>query len=250
MTPLSDEFINSCRLENGYIMRGESMTRIEVFVDAAFAFAVTMLVISIDQIPSNVAELIQVSKSIPAFGMSVALLMWIWSTHSTWSRRFGLEDSVTVTISVLLIILILIFIYPLKIVASGAISWFTQGLLPSQFMMSSYDDLRFMFLYFAIGFSAIFLLFIWMTQHALKLRKELKLTAFEVYEQQTFVYIRSGLVAIGAFAAVLPFLLPDSFVPFAGFAYALIGFVYHFIHASRNKNRPNELQDQAPLLEQ
>lgn len=32
-------------------MRGLDMTQIEVFVDAAFAFAVTMLVISFDAIP-------------------------------------------------------------------------------------------------------------------------------------------------------------------------------------------------------
>jgi uncharacterized membrane protein len=34
-------------------MRGENMTRIETFVDAAFAFAFTMLVISIDEIPRS-----------------------------------------------------------------------------------------------------------------------------------------------------------------------------------------------------
>ncbi len=55
MTPLEQEFIDSCPLEGGFRMRGLDMTRIEVFVDAAFAFAVTMLVISFDAIPTSAA---------------------------------------------------------------------------------------------------------------------------------------------------------------------------------------------------
>jgi hypothetical protein len=44
MQTLSDDFIKQCPDEKGFRMRGEAMTRIEVFVDAAFAFAVTMIV--------------------------------------------------------------------------------------------------------------------------------------------------------------------------------------------------------------
>lgn len=46
MTPLTPQFIESCPVEKGFHQRGLEMTRIEVFVDAAFAFAVTLLVIS------------------------------------------------------------------------------------------------------------------------------------------------------------------------------------------------------------
>ena len=45
MNRLSDEFISSCRIDRGKILRGENMSRIETFVDAAFAFAFTMLVL-------------------------------------------------------------------------------------------------------------------------------------------------------------------------------------------------------------
>jgi uncharacterized membrane protein len=53
MQKLSDEFLDSCRREDGRILRGENMTRIETFVDAAFAFVFAMLVISIDEIPKR-----------------------------------------------------------------------------------------------------------------------------------------------------------------------------------------------------
>ena len=39
MTPLKQEFVDNCPIERGFRLRGMDMTRIEVFVDAAFAFA-------------------------------------------------------------------------------------------------------------------------------------------------------------------------------------------------------------------
>ena len=70
MEKLSDQFLADCRKDQGRILRGEAMTRIDTFVDAAFAFAFTMLVISIDQIPRSPTELIELSKDIPSFVFS------------------------------------------------------------------------------------------------------------------------------------------------------------------------------------
>lgn len=54
MHALSDDFLAQCPVEDGFRLRGENMTHIEVFIDAAFTFAVTMLVISFDGIPPDV----------------------------------------------------------------------------------------------------------------------------------------------------------------------------------------------------
>ena len=229
MSQLSEEFVDGCRVEKGFRLRGENMTRIEVFVDAAFAFAVTMLVISIDEIPGNVEELFAASKLIPAFIASVVHLMWIWHIHSTWSQRFGLEDGQTTMISVLLITLILIFIYPLKILYMGFFAWLTDGFFPSSFDMQGWDDLRYMFLYFALAFVSINLLLSWMHKHALNLKESLRLSAYEVHATNTNLYVSLGLVGVGVIAAIAPFLFPDGQVPFAGFAYSLIGVVYFFV---------------------
>ena len=44
------------------IERGDKVTRLEAFVDAAFAFAVTLLVISGDQTPTSIDMLQQALK--------------------------------------------------------------------------------------------------------------------------------------------------------------------------------------------
>ena len=106
MTPLKQEFVDSCPVEGGFRMRGLEMTRIEGFVDAAFAFAVTMLVISFDAIPTSYAEVIVAIKGIPAFILAVIQLVWIWYTHNKWSRRYGLDTALTVTLSTALLIVV------------------------------------------------------------------------------------------------------------------------------------------------
>ncbi|MEP1449058.1 MAG: TMEM175 family protein [Paraglaciecola sp.] len=68
-------------------MRGDNMTRIETFVAAAFAFAVTMLVISVGAVPETMQDFVDATKQIPAFCASCALIMWIWHSHAVWCRR-------------------------------------------------------------------------------------------------------------------------------------------------------------------
>lgn len=62
------------RDEDGFLNRGIEVTRAEAFLDAAFAFAITLMVISIDEIPDTAAKLVDALKSAPAFGASFLLM--------------------------------------------------------------------------------------------------------------------------------------------------------------------------------
>src|SRR3954464_4303569 len=72
---------------NGFRLRGLDMTRLETFIDAAFAFAVTMMVIASGQVPDNVTALLDAFRNVPAFVASVAVLSIFWRGHWLWSRR-------------------------------------------------------------------------------------------------------------------------------------------------------------------
>ena len=55
----SPEQLASMPVRDGFRQRGEDMTRLETFTDAAFAFAVTLLVVGGgDSIPSDFDEMI------------------------------------------------------------------------------------------------------------------------------------------------------------------------------------------------
>jgi len=222
MQPLTDEFLNNCPVDKGFRMRGMAMTRIEVFVDAAFAFAVTMLVISIDQIPNSLPELIEISKFIPGFIMSVAQLTLIWHFHSTWSKKFGLEDGQTVILSISLVVVMLIFIYPLKMMYQGMFAWISDGFLPSQFTLQDFNELRMLFYYFAIGFFLVSVIFMALYWHAIKSQKQLQLSAFELFQTNSKLIICLNMAATCLLALLLPYWVSDKWVPLTGFTYILL----------------------------
>ena len=62
----------------GFRLRGLSMTRLETFIDAAFAFAITMLVIATQQIPDDIETLLAAFKNVPAFVASIIVLGIFW----------------------------------------------------------------------------------------------------------------------------------------------------------------------------
>ena len=101
------------RLE-GFRLRGIAITRLETFIDAAFAFAITMLVIAAQQIPDDIETLLAAFKNVPAFVASIIVLGIFWRGHWLWSRCYGLEDGVSIFISWAMIVTMLIYIYPLK----------------------------------------------------------------------------------------------------------------------------------------
>lgn len=223
MTPLTQKFVDSCPVENGFRMRGLEMTRLEVFIDAAFAFAVTMLVISFDNIPRSYDEVILAIKSIPAFIVAVVQLVWIWHAHNMWSRRFGLDTGYTVVISTALLIVVLIYIYPMRIMAGGMFAWLTSDYLPSNFAPILLNELRDMFVFLGLGFIALCLVFVQMYRYAARLKVELLLNRHEYFESQTLAIMWVGAACIGLISVILATALPSELVPYSGFAFSLLG---------------------------
>jgi uncharacterized membrane protein len=140
------------------IERGDKVTRLEAFVDAAFAFSVTLLVISGDHMPSSVALLKEAIKQIPAYAASFAIIMQFWMNHADWSRRFGLEDSISERLSLLLVFVLLIFVYPLKMVFGSFFALISGGYLPAQFSINEWSEVPILFQTFAVGFGGMALI--------------------------------------------------------------------------------------------
>ncbi len=102
------EHLASLPVERGVRLRGTEVTRLDTFVDAAFAFAVTLLVISVDEVPGSFGEFMRALAQVPAFLACFILLMMFWWGHHGWSRKFGLHDSLATLLSLPLVALVLI----------------------------------------------------------------------------------------------------------------------------------------------
>ncbi len=167
------------RRADGFFERGHQVTRLEAFVDAAFAFAVTLLAISIDEVPGNQAELIAALKGVPAFALSFLVIAMFWYDHNQWSRRFGLDDGATIVLSLLFVALILVYVYPLKLLFSSMWDWLTGGWLPSEFQIGEVADLQLMFYLYGVAFASLGLVLFGLRVHALRRAGQIGLDPLE-----------------------------------------------------------------------
>lgn len=139
----------------GFKERGGQVTRVEAFVDAAFAFAVTLTAIAGQEIPKSIDELRFALTGIPAFAMSFVLVMWIWSAHTRWSRAYGLDDDVSRKLSLLLVMLVLVFVYPMRMAFGAMFNSVSGNALPAHFTITSIAELPVLFITFAIAFGSM-----------------------------------------------------------------------------------------------
>src|SRR2546423_12482168 len=98
----------------GFRLRGMQMTRLETFIDAAFAFGISILVIAAQQIPDDIASLLAAFKNVPTFICSIAVLGIYWRGPLVWGRGYGLEDGGPILIIWGMVVTILFFFFPLK----------------------------------------------------------------------------------------------------------------------------------------
>src|SRR3712207_3301326 len=99
--------------EEDFRWRGEDVSRIEAFTDAVFAFAVTLLVVSLE-VPKTFEELLVDMRGFFAFAVCFALLFSVWHDHYKFFRRYGLRDNFTVYLNAALLFIVLFYVYPLK----------------------------------------------------------------------------------------------------------------------------------------
>ena len=202
MNRLSDEYISTCRVDRGKILRGENMSRIETFVDAAFAFAFTMLVISIDQIPTNPEELLELSRDIPAFLISAIIIGSIWVTHANWSRHFGLQDSATLYLSLALVMLVLVFVYPIKLMAQASVLYSSGDALDNQVAI--------LFIYFGFGLIGLSAILVALYLNALRYRSELQLRHLEVFFCKKACLTWIVVATVAALSCITAFVFYDN----------------------------------------
>lgn len=204
---------------NGFRLRGLEMTRLETFIDAAFAFSITMLVIAAERVPDNITELLGAFRNVPAFFASIVVLGIFWRGHWLWSRRYGLEDGISTFISWAMIATILIYIYPLKVIFGSMWYLLSGHRFGHPIGIESAAQARALFAAFALGFIAIALEILLLNLRAWSLRKALQLNAREQAIARTELTGWSIPVGVGAASLVLALVLPPSKIAWSGWIY-------------------------------
>ncbi len=209
----------SARLPDGFVHRGTQVTRLQAFVDAAFAFAVTLLVISIDAIPESIDDLTRALRGVPAFGVSFAMVALFWLAHARWSRRYGLEDTVSTLLSLSLVFLVLVFVYPLKMMFSSFMAWISSGRLSPDALLvpeagsSAFVHVLIMFVIYGLVFVTLSACLLGLYLRAWQRRQQLALDGNERAMTLGEIYGLLWFVVVGVLSVLLAWLLMNVLPP-------------------------------------
>src|SRR6266404_3670080 len=198
---------------HGFRIRGREVTRLEAFSDAVFAFALTLLVVSLE-VPKTFADLMVTMRGFVAFGVCFAILAMIWNTHYIYSRRFGLEDSFVRFLTCVLLFVVLLYVYPLKFLFNLFINGMILGGKRGQLTHSEGSTL---FVIYGLGFAAIYLAFAALYLHAWRLRAQLDLNEIEMLDTRWAIYGMLCHASVGLGSVVVA--VTVAHVDLAGFVY-------------------------------
>jgi len=205
--------------EPGFRWRGGEVSRIEGLSDAVFAFAVTLLVVSLE-VPRTFDELLRVMRGFPAFGICFALLILIWHGHYLFFRRYGLSDAYTITLNAALLFVVLFYLYPLKFLFTLLIDEvFGLNRDASRSSIESGQTETLLTIY-SLGFLAVFLVFVLLHLHAYRRRFQLGLDEVEIFDTRTSLQYYSIFIGVALLSVAM---VRSPFPAGAGWVYFLLG---------------------------
>jgi hypothetical protein len=213
--------------EEGFSWRGQEVLRIEGFSDAVFAFAVTLLVVSLE-VPNTFDELLATMRGFFAFAICFWLLFVVWNEHYKFFRRYGLKDDFTMYLSAALLFVVLFYVYPLKFLFTAVMD---QLLGFSTQVGSSTGDVietieqgqwPLLMVIFSAGFVVVQLVFVLLYWRAYALRGMLKLNAYEASITRQEIQGFLILTGIGLASIALALLGGEEATNWAGWVYLLI----------------------------
>ena len=187
----------------------QSKSRLESLSDSIFAFAATLVVVSLD-VPESFEVLKGNLTSFISFGISFFALMLIWKTHYNFFRRTEIIDDWIVTLNMVLLFVVLFFVYPLKFLANLS---FGKGIV------KSVDELSELFQLYGLGFTLVFICVSLMYWHASKKKLGVKNTEeMKYYFRHFMIFVMVGILSI-----VIAKLNIGIRYGTPGFVYALLG---------------------------
>lgn len=211
-------------IEHAAIRPVESQ-RLDAFVDASFAFAVSLLIIAGAQPLNDFQDLLGAMGRIPAFAAGFALVVMFWLGHRNFGRLSPIRDSWSATISLAIVFTVLIYVFPLRLLTEAGMAYLSGGRLPGRNLIDSWESLQAIYTIYGIGFAFLSWLYFLLFGHALKRGSLCGLAEDDRDEAEEARTIWGIISAVGLLSAASAWIIPISVAPWLpGFSYWLIPF--------------------------
>lgn len=142
--------------------------RLDAFVDAAFAFAVTLLVVGGGEPPTSLDEMKAMLIKAPAYGAAFALIVMFWLGYRDLSRLWPHRDGLSTALSLAVVFVVLLYVFPLRLIMEGAVHALSGGILPGDDLTQGIEDLRFLYIAYGAGCLMLATLFALLYRHHLR----------------------------------------------------------------------------------
>ena len=231
---------------DGFRWRGKEVSRLEGFSDAVFAFAVTLLVVSLE-VPRTFAELAGAMRGFFSFAVCFTLLIVIWREHYVFFRRYGLQDNTTLWLNAALLFVMLFYVYPLKFLFMIVLAPLTGTPMDvsrpggGTERLIEPSQMPHLFLIYGGGVVALYTLLSLLYAHAYRRRRELDLTPLEIFDTRAGIREHLLAAAVGALSIAVALTVPNRLVGLAGLSYFLFAPVLG-IHGAWNGRRRRRLE--------
>ena len=197
--------------------------RLDAFVDAAFAFAVTLLIIAGAEPLTSFQDLQRALMRIPAFAAGFALIAVFWLGHRRFGQIAPRRDGMSVLLSLAIVFWVLVLVFPMRLLTESGAHWLSARVLPGGDLLRSLEDLRGVYIVYGAGFAILATLYVVLFHHALKRPEAVALAPASVEPARLERRVWLIVAASGVVSALSAALLPLQVVPYLpGFAYWLI----------------------------
>lgn len=129
--------------------------RLDQFVDAAFGFAVTLLLIAGAQAPETLDDLRTALLNLPASLGAFALIAMFWNSHRAFSRVARRHDTTTLLLTLAIVFTVLVYVFPLRLLTQSTFAWLSGGYLPGRSLIDSWGDLAALYQIYGLGFAVL-----------------------------------------------------------------------------------------------
>lgn len=214
-------------IDRHFRWRGREGSRLEGFSDAVFAIVLALLFLRAVP-PEDFDDLEAAMKGLVPFAACFAIIAWVWILHWLWSRRYDLRDGWSTFGNLVLLFLLLFYAYPLKFLFTllTILLFGPIGELTAERILVGFDgsgDATRLFVFYGVGYGAIFAVFALLHARALQRQQSLQLDRVERFLTRSAIVQASLNTGVAMLSIVLAALGVGLRAGIPGWVYAGIG---------------------------